>query len=462
MKESLVKTASAVSTAVFGGSSGPEGASAILGGGLLVWASKIFKSKIEPRKALLIGVAAGISATFKTPLAGALFALELPYRRDIEIEPFINAVLASSSAYLVSVVLNSPPLLNIHLEVIEPPLFILPVSMVFGFVTGGVVYLFTNAYRLGETSSKKMLSRGGYPFMILIGGTILGVIGFLDPNSMGPGHQLITFLGNASFTSLILILLLKPICTIVTMNFGGSGGLLYQTIIIGGAWGALVSSIFAPQLLPLFILMGMSSFSSGVHKTILAPIIFIAEAFGTESMIPVILATVICYFIVSSTIFYPVQPLTKTVEEELALERFYYKVIRAKPKELDKIKVSDVMTPNPIRLRSEITVKEAFEEFSKTSFRIMPVVDEYSKLIGYVKLEELAHLSMVSFDKRIDEVSLHKPLTLEKDEKIRGVIEKMIENSIDHAFVIDDQHQLIGIVSDIDLVRILLRYYTNL
>lgn len=410
----------------------------------------------------MIGVAAGISASFKTPLTGALFALELPYRRDVEFELFIDAVIASSSAYLVSMVLNSPPLLNLHLQIVEPPLIILPASMIFGIVTVVIVHFFIHAYRLGDVLSKKILSRGGYPFMILIGGVLLGIMGFLDPNSTGPGYTLIPILSQASFMSLLLILFLKILSTIVTMNFGGSGGLLYQTIIIGGAWGALLSSIFLPQFTPVFILMGMASFSSGVHKTILAPIIFIAEAFGTESMIPVILATVICYFIASSTIFYPVQPLTKVVEEELALERFYYKVIRAKPKDLDRIKVSDVMTPNPIRLRSDITVKEAFKEFSKTSFRIIPVVDEANKLVGYVKLEELAHLSKASFNRRIDEVSLHKPLTLEKDEEIKKVIEKMIENSTDHAFVINDQHQLVGIISNIDLVRVLLHYYTNL
>ncbi len=50
-----------------------------------------------------MGVAAGFSASFKTPLTGLLFALELPYRRDLEKESFIEAAIASSTAYLVSV-----------------------------------------------------------------------------------------------------------------------------------------------------------------------------------------------------------------------------------------------------------------------------------------------------------------------------------------------------------------------
>lgn len=250
----------------------------------------------------------------RVPLAGVLFALEFPYRIDTEIKLFMDAAIASSSAaYPVSVALNFP-LLSLHF--LEPPLIILPASMIFGLVACGVVYLFVNAYKLGKIFSKKIFSRGGYPFMVLVGGIILGVIVFWNLT-----------LWVLDTNKLILILFLKPISTIFTMNFGGSGVLFFPTIIIGGAWRPLVSLIFSSQLLPIVILIGMSSFSSGIHETMLTPIMFIDETVGTESMSSFILATVVCYFVVSSTKFYTMQSLTRVTEEDLALERCYCRAL---------------------------------------------------------------------------------------------------------------------------------------
>lgn len=463
LREASVKTASAVSTAVFGGSAGPEGPAAVMGGGLSIWLSRVLKTRREARRALLIGVAAGFSASFRTPLTGAIFALELPYRRDLEIEPFIEAAIASSVAYLVSVALNSPPLLpNPGLDVTGFSISMLPVFMAFGLITAGVVYLFTRAYHLGEALSRRLLAKGGYPLMLVVGGIVLGAIGYLCPSAVGPGYQMVPQMsGQVAFLAVALILLFRPLATIFTMNFGGAGGLFLPTIIIGGTWGSLVAILFAPSLLPVFVLMGMASFSAGVHKMMLAPIIFIAEVFGAHTIIPVILSTVVCYFITTPITFYHTQPLSKTSEEELALERFYYKVVRIRPKELEKLKAADIMTPNPIRLRYDMSVRSAFEAFSKTPFRLMPVVDERDVLLGHVKLEELASLSKPSLDQPLRSAGLHRSLTFKAEDGVVMVIETMIEEEADHAFVVDDDNRLTGIISSIDIVRLLLRYYAR-
>ena len=462
MREALVKTTSAISTTVFGGASGPEGAAAVLGGGLSVWLSRVLKARIDARKALLMGVAAGISASFKTPLTGALFALELPYRRDLEIEPFIEASLASSSSYLVAVALNSPPLLSgLQIHVASVPLLVLPVAMGFGLITAGLVYLFTEAYHRGEALSKALLLRAGYPLMLVVGGVVLGVVGFICPFAIGPGFQMIPLLGGTALSTLLLVMLFRPISTIFTNNFGGSGGLLLPTLLIGGTWGTILGSVLAPDLLPVFVLMGMAAFSAGVNKVMLAPIVFIAEAFGTDAMIPVILSTVICYVLSASAIFYPTQPLNKLGKEELALERFYLKVAKTSPRELDRLTAADVMTSKPISLRFEMSVREAFEGFSKTSFRLMPVVDNTGKLVGYVTLEELASVSKTALDRPLHTAGIHAPLAFKEDYPVKRIIEEMINREADHAFVVDDRDVLRGIISGIDLVRLLLIYYTH-
>jgi CIC family chloride channel protein len=461
-REAIVKTTSGVATTIFGGSAGPEGPSAVIAGGFSSWLNKILKLRMDSGKALMIGVAAGFSASFKTPLTGLLFALELPYRRDLEKESFIEAAIASSTAYLVSVGLGSPSLMPaITFEAVALPITWLPISMLFGVATGAVAFAFTGVYSVCDRLAKQITLKGGYPLMLLVGGFILGGIGYVCPEAVGPGYQMFPLLTGGSLMVLGAVLLLRILSTGVTMNFGGTGGLFLPTLLLGGAWGAVVGTVFMPSMTPMFVLMGMAAFSAGVHKMMLTPIIFIAEVYGAPTIIPIILATVVCFFIAGAYSFYPIQPTNKVGAEELALERFYYKVMRNKPKELEKLTAKELATKNPVTLRADISVREAMEEFGKTSFRLMPVVDAESHIIGYSTLEDLAFLSKTALDTPLKSADLQPPLTFPEATPVMKVIEEMIEKEEDHCFIIDGEGKLTGIISTIDVTRLLMRYYTH-
>ncbi len=461
-REALVKTASGIATSIFGGSAGPEGPSTVIAGGFSTWLSKVMRVRMEPGKALMIGVAAGFSASFKTPLTGLLFALELPYRRDLEKEPFIEAAIASSTAYLISAAIGAPSLLpNLQLDIAAVPLLWLPISMVFGVATGIFVFLFTGAYGACERLARQVVARGGYPLMLLIGGLILGGVGYAAPQAVGPGYQMVPLLMGGSAMTIGTVLLLRTLSTSVTMTFGGTGGLFLPTLLIGGAWGAVVGGTLLPSMTVVFVLMGMAAFSSGVHKMMLTPIVFMAEVFGPHTIIPIILATVVCFFVSGTYSFYPIQPANKVSQEELALERFYYKVARGRPKELEKLTAGDIASRNPVFLRTDTSIREALDTFGETSFRLLPVVDAERMVIGYVTLEDLAFLSKTALDNQLSAAELRSPLVFYEDEHVMRVIEEMIKREEDHCFIVDKEGRLSGIVSTIDLTRLLMRYYTR-
>ncbi len=461
-REAIVKTASGVATSLFGGSAGPEGPSAVISGGFSSWLNNILHLRMDSGKALMIGVAAGFSAAFKTPLTGLLFALELPYRRDLEKEYFIEAAIASSTAYLISVAVGAPSLApNLQLDVPVLPLTWLFIAMGFGLATSGIVFVFTSAYAACEKLAKQIIVKGGYPLMLLIGGFILGAIGYVTPEAVGPGFQMVPLLTGGSLMTLGLVLLLRTIATGITMNFGGTGGLFLPTLLLGGMWGAIVGDALLPSMTPVFVLMGMAAFSAGVHKMMLTPIIFIAEVFGAHTIIPIILATVVCFFISGTYSFYPIQPANKVSQEELALERFYYKVMRSKPKELEKLTAEDISTKNPLSLAEGLSVREAMGVFGETTFRLMPVVDMAYHVVGYVTLEDLAFLSKGKLDTPLNNVELRAPLVFREREHVMKVIEEMIEREEDHCFVVDGEGKLTGIISTIDMTRLLMRYYTQ-
>ena len=175
---------------------------------------------------------------------------------------------------------------------------------------------------------------------------------------------------------MVLIVLLKTFATSVTLNFGGSGGLFFPTIVVGAGIGYIFSSIFKVNLPVMFIAVGMAALLAGTHKVLLTPVAFVVETLGGVFAIPALLASGVSYVLSGKNSFYSLQPRTRLKTEELALERFYLKGEKLIPEKLKTVTANDVMTKNPVTLHQGATVRGALETFKGTKFRVLPVVDE--------------------------------------------------------------------------------------
>src|SRR6185503_8325329 len=99
-----VKPLASIATLGSGGSGGREGPTMQIGGAFGSTVGHYLKVSARERRVLMVaGIAAGISAVFRTPLGAALIAIEMLYRDDFESEALIPAVLASVIAYSVSI-----------------------------------------------------------------------------------------------------------------------------------------------------------------------------------------------------------------------------------------------------------------------------------------------------------------------------------------------------------------------
>lgn len=461
-REVAIRGASGIITSVFGGSAGPEGPSVLFGGGISTLLYRWLHISIEPGKALLIGVAAGISAVFKTPLTGLLFALEFPYRKDLDKDIFMEAAVASSTAYLVALVLGIPSMLP-ELSLGEDALnmYMMPLAISFGALTGVATLLFTRLFTLCEDLSKRLVSVGGYPLMLVVGGLVLGLIGFYSPESLGSSVHLRGYLTGASLFTVATLLSFKTTATILTLTFGGCGGTFLPVIYIGALWGSIAGNLVDPSLLPIFILMGIAGFTAGVHKMMITPIIFVAESYGSDNLIPIIMVTVVTYFIAGNYRFFPIQPESRIKEEELALERFYHK-IRDKPsKSLQEVKAVDIMTRSPVTLDENLTVRKALQVFTSTTYRVLPVVTTDKRVAGYVTLEDLAAQPYKLLDSPLGFSEIKKPLVVHENDAMIDVIERMIKSNDDRCFIVDSVEHLVGVISSIDVTRFIMRYYTS-
>lgn len=265
-----------------------------------------------------------------------------------------------------------------------------------------------------------------------------------------------------SFTivTLILIVLLKTFATTITLNFGGSGGLFFPTIIIGAGIGYLFSNLLDVNFKIMFVAVGMAALLSGTHKILLTPTAFVVETLGGVYAIPALLASGVSYLVSGSTSFYLIQPRSRLKAEELALEKFYAKAKISMPEKMTKKVAEEFMTKQPISLHSGATVKDALETFRKTRFRVLPVVDDNFNVLGAVTLEDLGNVADKHAEKTLSEMLMHKALIVTENANLEEVAEMMIKSGEDHAFVVDKNEKVVGVIAGIDVVRTILELST--
>lgn len=457
LSDTIVKPASSIVTIGLGGSAGPEGPSLLVGGGIAAAVSRHVKVESDLRRRLFIaGAAAGLAATFRTPLTGILFALEIPYKNDLDRETFIEAVMASVPAYLLSLaILGSEPffgaIYNASLTFNE-----IILSMLLGLICGLYAIFFTKTFawfgRVGEKLQKKIGNIG----VIVTGALLLSLCGILSVYTIGVGLHFVEALIQGttfSIATLILVILLKTFATSVTLNFGGSGGLFFPTIVIGAGIGYIFSSLLSVDLTIVFVAVGMAALLAGTHKMLLTPVAFVVETLGGVFAIPALLASGVSYLLSGKHSFFPLQPYARLKTEELAVERFYLKAERLNPKKMKNILSNEFMTKNPVTLHKGTTIKESIEIFRTTKFRVLPVIDDKTNVVGVVNLEDLGYVDIHQQEITLNSAVMHKPLLIKKETTLETAAQMMIETQQDHAFVVDENEQIIGVVSGIDIVK---------
>jgi CIC family chloride channel protein len=459
LKDTVVKPIAAMLTIGLGGSAGPEGPSLFAGGGVASALAKRFKVKADlSQKLFIAGAAAGLAATFRTPLTAILFALEIPYKNDLDRETFIEAVIASVPAYLLSVaVLGTEPFFGAVGSTSLTP-YEIGLSLLLGLICGLYGVFFTKTFSWAEKLGFKIRKRFGAAATTAIGSLVLIVSGGLSIYTIGVGLNFAkAMIQGASFSILVLVMivLLKTFATAATLNFGGSGGLFFPTIVVGAGLGYIFSNAFNVNVnfAVMFIAVGMAALLAGTHKILLTPVAFVVETLGGIFAIPALLASGISYLVSGNHSFYPLQPRTRLKTEELALERFYLKAKKLIPEKLEKVTAGEIMTKKPVTLHHGVTIEEALDTFEGTKLRVIPTVDDNGHVIGVVNLEDLGYVDLHRRGMCLSETVMHKPMLIQKAVTLEKIAQLMMEGQQDHIFIVDEHEKLVGVVSGIDVVK---------
>ncbi|MFV8465164.1 voltage-gated chloride channel family protein [Flavobacterium sp. LB1P62] len=292
-------------THLFGGSAGREGTAVQMGGAIADQCTKLFKLDNSERKTLIIlGISAGFASVFGTPLAGALFALEVLYFSKISFKSiplsFITAYVAYFTVDFWQVKhthYNIPIITEINLTNV---FWVILVSILFGLAA----LLFSRSTHFWGALFSKTISFP--PLRPFIGGIILALaIYFIGTTKyIGLGVPMIVDAfsnPNASYD-----FLLKILFTGFTLGAGFKGGEVTPLFFVGATLGSALS-LLVPLPIALLAGMGFVAVFSGATHTPIACTVMGMELFGIESGVFIGIACIIAYFSSGSVGIYKAQ-----------------------------------------------------------------------------------------------------------------------------------------------------------
>jgi CIC family chloride channel protein len=299
-KVAILKPISAAIAIGTGGPFGAEGPIIQTGGAIGSLVGQALHTTVVERKVLLAcGAAAGMSATFNTPIAGVILAIEL-LLFEFKSRSFIPLVIASTLATAVHMqMLGRGPMFQISPMDFGVP-HALPFYLILGAVCGlAAVALSKSLYWVEDLFEKLPVDEMWWP---AIGALGLGVIGFFVPRVFGVGYDTIGDILNGSLAWKLLLILMfaKAAALVISLGSGTSGGLLAPTFLWSAAMGGLFAMIGnhvfpAAHLSPgAFALVAMGAVFGAASRATFSFIIFAFEITRDyNAVLPLMLVAVI-------------------------------------------------------------------------------------------------------------------------------------------------------------------------
>ncbi|WP_348800312.1 chloride channel protein [Flavobacterium adhaerens] len=281
-------------THLFGGSAGREGTAVQMGGAIADLCTPLFTLNQKDRRVLIIlGISAGFASVFGTPIAGAIFALEIVYFSKINIKSIFLSFLVAFIAYFT---VEFWDVKHTHYAIpIIPPMsftnlfWVIIVSILFGLAA----LLFSRTTHFwGKLFSKNIKYPPLRPF---IGGLILALIIFISNNTKFIGLGVPEIVSAFTISNNSYDFLLKILFTGFTLGAGFKGGEVTPLFFVGATLGSALSTIVP---LPIALLAGMgfvAVFSGATHTPIACTVMGI-ELFGYECGLYIGVACIVAYF----------------------------------------------------------------------------------------------------------------------------------------------------------------------
>ncbi len=456
----FVKAVSSILTIGTGGSAGREGPVAQIGAGIGSYvATRLKLRNYERRIMLLAGAAGGIGSIFKSPLGGAIFAVEVLYRDDFESEALIPAIISSIVAYSIFCSYNGwGPLFTTPGFVFDNP-----ITLLFYAVLGlacallGVVYI-KSFYGIRDRIFRPIPVP---PHLKpAIGGLLLGFLAFYFPQVLAGGYGWIqmSLNGKLAVGLMLTLCFVKILGTSFTISSGGSGGVFAPSLYIGAMLGGVVGQV-SHQIFPdiitqptSFVLVGMGAFFAGAANVPISALIMVSEmARNYQLLAPMMLVSAIVYLFTKRWTIYERQVLNMT-ESPAHLGDLTVNV-------LEEIRVRDIFEDERevIMIPGYLPLRDIIPLVADERDSYFPVSDPEGKLVGILSLK---NIRSVLFEETVKDLLVAEDLMTDfravtLEENLYSALKKFIESNYGQIPVVSEKEpdRVLGMLSHEDVIN---------
>ena len=432
-----------------GGPFGAEGPIIMTGGAVGSLVSQFFRlSSLERRTLLVAGAAGGMSATFGSPIAAVLLAVELLL---FEWRPrsLIPVTIASAMAEAIRAwLIGTAPIFGTPLSG-TLPLTVLIWALVIGVAAGLVSGVLTKlVYFLEDAYHKLPMHWVWWP---ALGGFAVGLGGLIDPRALGVGYPTIRTLdaGHLLWEAALILFVVKAVIWTVSLSSGTSGGVLAPLLLLGGALGMILSPLFPGHLAGVAATMGMAAMLGGTMRVPFTATIFALETTHNWALLlPVFVAAVAGMAV--TVLWIPRSILTEKVARRGVHVAREYSV-----NPLESQSVRQVMVPRDqvFVLDGNLSIAEAAHRIAgqsgsnRTSY---PVVDrDPDRAIGTIESTTLFSQAERAPDTSVKDLA-QPLLTIGDWERVRTAVEQMARHNQPELVVVDNQGTWVGFMSQSD------------
>ena len=461
LKISSLRTLSNILAVGSGTSGGIEDSLAHTGSTLASIIGRVFKLNDEEiRIAITAGMGSAIGGILRLPFGGAIFSLELLYRRDFIIKSLFPVFLASITSYIISgIILNWPSFLYVPQEFIaKTSLQSLAAYGVIAAIIGiiGIGYVRTVHFFQKHFETIKI----PLYFKPALGGLIIGIFAIGFPEILGTGYgwlQLGT-VGNYQIFPLWImfpVILMKIFATSVSNASKNGTGLLGPTLVIGGLMGSALITLFHSFGIFMYIdttsatLISIFAFLTASTRTPISAIVMGIEIVGSYTLLIPTVISVIISNIISGKDNYIYKNYVSNIKMQLLNAKKH-------DSKLKNYQVKDVMNPDFYNVNKNTTVNDAIQIMRDLNVNTLVVTNNDDKFEGMVYIEDLRNISTIQ-DMNVASIMVCDPPMLRPLDPILDYFDLISKTAISEIPIIspDDSKLVLATLSISDINRLL-------